>query len=187
MSSTDVQGPAMNGANRAQAPTWAQTCGSATAGTTAAAVRPARESGESAAAKMQGANTLTEEEEKKCTVGAVDTAAACGKETKDTQQSSYAQKVRSVADQYVVSGKKVLDDAKTSAEAYQQAAKETVQNTAVNGRQRVEACAATVKSTMEPLVDGAKQFADKSTRRYSETRDTLLQRATTCVEAADSV
>ncbi|EKF25989.1 hypothetical protein MOQ_010339 [Trypanosoma cruzi marinkellei] len=105
----------------------------------------------------------------------------------DGGSNSYAAKIISVADQYVESGRKVLNDAKTSAEAYQSAAVEAVQSKITHGRQQVETYATTAKDSVEPLVDSARGFVNKSARGLSKTSEALREQKTAYMDKLGTV
>ncbi|KAF8295506.1 hypothetical protein TcYC6_0092330 [Trypanosoma cruzi] len=105
----------------------------------------------------------------------------------DGGSNSYAAKIISVADQYVESGRKVLNDAKTSAEAYHSAAVEAVQSKITYGRQQVETYATTAKDSVEPLVDSARGLVNKSAKGLSKTSEVIREQKTACMDKLDTV
>ncbi|RNF15687.1 uncharacterized protein Tco025E_05442 [Trypanosoma conorhini] len=140
---------------------------------------------ESFNATKQKAQQLAEEGKQRL-CGVIDAAASYVNEGNHANENgengnSYAARVRSVADQCVETGRQVLNNAKSSAEAYHNAALEAVQSKVAHGRQQVEAYATSAKSSVEPLVDSAKGVVNRSTTRLSETRETLREKKAACM------
>ncbi|RNF08434.1 hypothetical protein TraAM80_02734 [Trypanosoma rangeli] len=99
--------------------------------------------------------------------------------------NSYAARVRSVTDHCMETGKQVLHNAKSSAEAYHNAAVEAVHSKVAHGRQQVGAYATTAKSSVEPLVDSAKEVVNTSTKCISETREAIREQKEACITKLD--